>query len=951
MKKSNAWKAAWIWKRQESYNPYQQVVVARKNFRAGRFEKAEIRVTTDGWYRLLVNSEWVCDGPCRSWPEHFQFDEVDISTFLVDGENEIIIVARHWSAGNFHTVPRQAGLLAQINLVLLNGRTKHIATDRSWLVAEAPAWIAQTPKISIQMEPQEFYDARLEDDLVFEPAEILFDVDNGPWKDLRPRDVALLGRKPLALRSFLGANLVRKGETLDFCVPIARLVHPGLIEANMSLGMPGGICTIVHLDESAQLTLSTTDFRAAVDGVENGDGIYPLEAGDHFLAGYSYPLVGHNKDRSLRLVNPPAGMKLVNPLDSDYENPWVWIDLDGFDLVMNDMAWPLIQSLQTPREELSSNYMTKVSELLQAKAWADINGLDGVSVWNEPSQEMFVVDPHQAFLERQVSGTGAWLVTHPTALMHDNSETTIVHPSSEGDIELIYDLGEQSVGYYDLDLVAEAGVEIDIFGLEYITRDGTVQHTWGNRNGMRYITHEGSNRFISLKRRSQRYLFITLRKQTRPVRIRKIQVIESTYPINQQGWFSCSDARLDNIYEISARTLKLCMEDTFTDCPLFEQTHWVGDARNEAVFGFSIYGAEDLARRCIHLTAQSLERYPIVGCQVPSSWDCLIPVWSFLWGISVWDFYFYSGDRHFLREIWPAVLKNLAGAEEMLDQNGLFSGPYWNMFDWSAVDHWHHTVLHNTMFMIGAIQAARKCGAVLGETKETERLGKLETQLIDSVNRLWDAKRKVYPDSIHEDGKISESASMHTSALALLYDIATPSISECALDNILNPRNDLVKIGSPFASMYFFEALDKAGKPAAILASIYENYLPMLAEGATTVWELFPTCQDNKPVGFPTRSHTHAWSSAPLHFIPRIILGIIQTEPGGLAYNISPWPGNLEWARGAVASPRGAVEVEWHVENGEMHIYAMAPKGVSLSYVSNPELAHLRVDFHCGEIQ
>ena len=175
---------------------------------------------------------------------------------------------------------------------------------------------------------------------------------------------------------------------------------------------------------------------------------------------------------------------------------------------------------------------------------------------------------------------------NPTALLRNDDAITTVLPSPEGDIELVYDLGEQRVGYLDFDLVADEGVHVDLYEVEYITPKGVVQHTWANRNGMRYITSQGANRFTSLKRRSGQYVFITLRNQHSPVHIRHLQVIESTYPVEAVGSFTCSDERLVRIWEISARTLKLCMEDTFTDCPLYEQTLWVGDARNEALYAY-----------------------------------------------------------------------------------------------------------------------------------------------------------------------------------------------------------------------------------------------------------------------------------------------------------------------------------------------------------------------------
>lgn len=43
----------------------------------------------------------------------------------------------------------------------------------------------------------------------------------------------------------------------------------------------------------------------------------------------------------------------------------------------------------------------------------------------------------------------------------------------------------------------------------------------------------------------------------------------------------CNLEKSLTIYEMSLYTTRLCMEDTYVDCPTYEQTYWVGDARNE----------------------------------------------------------------------------------------------------------------------------------------------------------------------------------------------------------------------------------------------------------------------------------------------------------------------------------------------------------------------------------
>ena len=191
--------------------------------------------------------------------------------------------------------------------------------------------------------------------------------------------------------------------------------------------------------------------------------------------------------------------------------------------------------------------------------------------------------------------------------MRDDDSVTEVQPLEGADVELLYDLGEQNCGYYRLDLEAPAGTVVDLFGVEYINAEGAVQHTGPYRNGMRYICKEGRNELLAFRRRSQRHLFVTLRNMTGPVRIRHLELIESTYPTDFAEGFSCSDEALTAIWQISARTLKLCMEDTYTDCPLYEQTLWVGDARNEGLYGLECLGAYDITERCVRLAAESLE--------------------------------------------------------------------------------------------------------------------------------------------------------------------------------------------------------------------------------------------------------------------------------------------------------------------------------------------------------
>lgn len=935
-------KAKWIWENQDNYNPYQQIIVAKKKFNSDEVKRATIRITTDGRYRLFINNHWVNDGPCRSWPEHFQYDEIDVTSFLETGKNEIRVIARHWSVGTFHTVPKQAGLLAQLDIQNQDGTTQQIFTDKSWLVSEAPAWLPNTPKVSNQMEQQELFDARLEDSLDFAPAAELFEANAGPWKNLNPRDVVLLTKKPFSFQSFLGANVVKHQRDLDFCIPTQSLLNGNVIEANHYISSACGICTLLELETPGLVQFNSLEgFHIRVNGEKNEDDRFELQAGQHLVLAFARDIIGHRKDKSIRIVEPPETLKLTNPIDADFENPWCWIPFPEYAFVGDDLDWQVV--FKGKNNQLLEKYRQTAKTLLSQIS--DLNSFLeklGDRAKNLPSDNMYFIDSDWQFSARQIVNNESVRIENPSGLMYDNGETTIVHPNRAGDVELIYDLGQQNIGYYDFECIAGEGVVIDIFGIEFIDPDGNLQHTRHNRNGLRYITKQGANSFFSLKRRSGRYIFITLRNLRSPITFRKIQLIESTYPVNQIGSFSSSDARLDKIWDMSALTLKLCMEDTFTDCPLYEQTLWVGDARNEALFAYPVFGATDIARRCITLAGQSLERFPIVGCQVPSCWDILLPAWSFLWGIAVWDYYFYSADSEFLQKIWPNVIQNLKGAETMVDNRGLFTAPLWNMFDWSGIDDQKETVLHNSMLLVGAVNAAQKCAVALNDTSHTAWLESLRARLVAGINQLWTDDKNSYLDAIDESGALSESTSQHTSFLSVLYDIVPQEHREEAIKNILTPPSDMVPVGSPFAMLYFYEALEKIGKDDAIIKSIYDSYLPMLEAGATTVWEIFGS-SNYRPGQFPTRSHCHAWSSAPLYFLSRIILGIKQTQPGGKEFEISPRLNGLAWAKGAVATACGTLSMSWRIQGKELFVKISAPKNVSVVFKENETHRDLNV--------
>lgn len=925
--------ASWIWSDDSDGRSYNLCSVFRRDFRLEAVpESARLLISADSYYRLKINGQWIGDGPARAWPEHYQYDVYDLNGFLRNGLNQIEATVRYYGCGTFHQVPQRAGFLAQLELA---GPDQLIVSDGSWFAAKAPQWVGQAVKATIQQAPFEIFDASIPATPDWKPATVICGAEEGPWRGLHPRDCKLLSRRECLFCRFIGGRRVQP-EPLTVAIPAQQLLFPGDTTVNNANLLPLLAAFTVESPQSQMVHLGLENMKVSVNGRIALNGEVSLNAGSNLLVAAASRLFGHQPTCEISFP-ADAGVTLRNFYDNS--DRIALVEFPEIARLAEDMPFPWADETGNERREEFNRISTSVLAIRTADEFRE----------RFPSPRLLdrselVSDPYQAFQLREPQPLEPGDVEEPSALIYNDGSCTVINPVPGHDIELCYDLGEQNIGFWNFALFAGAGTILDIAAVEYIAPDGRLQHTGGHyRNGMRYICREGYNRYSSMRRRSGRYLFLTIRNASKPVRIQLARLVESTYPVLPEGEFHSSDLRLDRIYDISAWTLKLCMEDTFTDCPLYEQTLWVGDARNEGLFAMSTFGAYDLVRRCIRLAGQSLERLPLVGCQVPSGWNCLIPVWSFMWGISVQDYCCETGDLEFGREVWPMVRRNLEGAQSMIDPaTGLLRGDHWNLFDWSKTDCNHPTLLHNSIFLIGALNAAIELGESLGEPVELYR--ERREELKKAVNAMWDSRKLAWPDSIHADGTVSEDASVHTSMLALLYDAAAADHVAAARANTVTPRPELIKVGSPFAALYLYEALEKIGMADEILKTIYRDYLPMLELGSTTVWETFPKALATGE--FPTRSHCHGWSSAPVYFLPRLVLGILPAAPGAKKFSISPRIAGLEYASGARPTVHGRIEAAWKKKGNELHITASAPEGVELEYLWNDTHTDCEVFFN-----
>ncbi|MBQ2222113.1 MAG: glycoside hydrolase, partial [Bacteroidales bacterium] len=99
---------------------------------------------------------------------------------------------------------------------------------------------------------------------------------------------------------------------------------------------------------------------------------------------------------------------------------------------------------------------------------------------------------------------------------------------------------------------------------EYVTREGVQEYEhfcWMNGEKMFYQIPEG-------------------------VEVLEVGYRETSYDTEFTGSFSCDDPFLNAYWQKSARTLMVCMRDTYYDCPDRERAQWWGDEVNELGMAF-----------------------------------------------------------------------------------------------------------------------------------------------------------------------------------------------------------------------------------------------------------------------------------------------------------------------------------------------------------------------------
>ncbi|MCL4552812.1 MAG: family 78 glycoside hydrolase catalytic domain [Candidatus Marsarchaeota archaeon] len=208
----------------------------------------------------------------------------------------------------------------------------------------------------------------------------------------------------------------------------------------------------------------------------------------------------------------------------------------------------------------------------------------------------------------------------------------------------------------------------------------------------RFYLRDGQNQLEVFDGRGFRYLLIDVTAGKGGFRLTGVEIDERTYPVSRVGHFRCSDAALDQLYKISLETTRLCMLDTYVDCPSRERVLWM-DSYLEGLCSSYGMGITQLWRKVLYLFAQdTCKTNALTGAvkaYAPSDCDTVMQSYMLYYVCSLCDYVLVSGDLSTGGQLFDVLVDQFSILERFADSNGLLGNnwPSWSSFiDWSAMD-------------------------------------------------------------------------------------------------------------------------------------------------------------------------------------------------------------------------------------------------------------------------
>ncbi|MDD4226411.1 MAG: alpha-L-rhamnosidase C-terminal domain-containing protein [Mariniphaga sp.] len=507
-------------------------------------------------------------------------------------------------------------------------------------------------------------------------------------------------------------------------------------------------------------------------------------------------------------------------------------------------------------------------------------------------------------------------------------------------VELLLDNRVLTMGFPRLLISGGKNAKIKIQYQEALfNQDGTK----GNRNEWLGKTMKGyydvfvadgeERMFEPLWVRVYRYVKITLETQDEPLQIQDFHTIFTAFPLEQKGAFQVDQDMLNQIWDASWRTLRLCALETYMDCPYYEQVQYIGDTRIQALISMYVAGEDRLVKNAILQFYQSMQSMGLTKSAHPTDGIQIIPPFSLYFIGMVHDFYMLRDDPEFIRQFLPGIKFILEWFNGRVAENGILGPlPYWNHIDngtgfvnGSPPGISEGGSAHLTLLFAYALDKAAELLNAFDDSCDAERFTQIAASLKQKTMELCYCDEK----QLIAETPAQQVFSQHTNIFALLTDTFHPDQQQEFARRMLTDKS-LIQTTLYF-KFYLFQGLKKAGL-GGMIPGMMEEWKTFLDHGLTT----FPEH------GINSRSDCHAWSAHPMYSLLNVTCGISPASPGFITVEVRPAPGNLTAFNGKVSHPAGDISVMYNKNESQENYVIRLPQGLTGNFVFQEKIYPLK---------
>ncbi|RKP52893.1 alpha-L-rhamnosidase [Cohnella endophytica] len=375
--------------------------------------------------------------------------------------------------------------------------------------------------------------------------------------------------------------------------------------------------------------------------------------------------------------------------------------------------------------------------------------------------------------------------------------------------------------------------------------------------------------------------------------------------LNQKGHIQSNLPMIDQIFEVSVHTNRICHQIGLWDGVKRDRLNWAYDFYLAGKADYVLWDDLSVLKRSI----------TEIGKGTPYGyWMNSIASYTLWWINNLWEYYFYTGDRQFVIDNKADLQKHISWIEANIDEEsgGLIKN-LTNLIEWIPISDEEMQISMDALFKLTSMNI--------------EKLMKWIPELEIEVD--WK-----FP--LINEAQFLQAETLITPLLGILSGYVSSGNARAFLRQ--REINDPV---TPLSAYWFAECCSQFGLHEKAWSTIELVWGTMLKEGASTFWEGITLAKGSDYHRALTTytayssyrmSLCHSWSSTPVQWISKYLIGVEPLEPGYSKARFLPNSvGGMSRCQGTVNTPYGVIQVSWHMnEQGSILSDITAPPEVEL---------------------